>query len=188
MKAPLQVIRFCALAISLLHLIVFASLFVPYMADPLTSLWLTLLPSWRGLFVFSRVPALLMILLVFVPLLLPPLAAWGAWRPSMRILSLVGLRVSLPLTGLALFFWSVLALELYTPSSGLQGLLSRVLLVPPLAFVLSFGCGFLEAISVRRVLATEARSFAADPPPIFQEAGEFAGSIQAPPPARLLPA
>jgi hypothetical protein len=161
------------------------------MADPRVSLWLALLPSWRGLFVFSRVPSLLMVLLVFVPLLFPLLAAWGAWRPATRLLSLVGLRISLPLIGLALFFWSVLALELYAPSSGLQGLLSRVLFIPPVAFALSFCCCFLAAISVRRVLEAEATpSLDALPVAAQESADELTGPEKTPRAAypRQLPA
>lgn len=181
MKTPLLTPRFCTVAISLVHLAIFASLFVPYMADPRVSLWLTLLPASHGLFAFSRAPYALVAFLMFVPLIFPLFAAWGAVKPATRLISLVGLWISQPLVCVALFFWSLLALELYAPSSALHGLLSRIPLVPPVGFVLSLLLCFVEARYVRRLLAEKAATPARNLLVLQnQEAAEHTGSPEVP--------
>lgn len=182
MKAPLLTPRFCAVAISLVHLAIFASLFVPYMADPRVSLWLALLPTLHGLFAFSRAPYTLAAFLMFVPLFLPLLAVWGAAKPATRLISLVGLWISQPLVCIALFFWSLLALELYTPSSVLHGLLSCIPFVPPVGFVLSLLLCFVAARYVRRLLAEKAVAPARNTQALRnEEEVEYAGSQEIPP-------
>ncbi|HXR65650.1 MAG TPA: hypothetical protein VN729_06995 [Ktedonobacteraceae bacterium] len=137
MKTPLLAVRRCTIAISLIHLAIFASYFVPYIFDPQESLWQVLIPPWNGLFAFDRDPSVIIACLMFIPLVLPVCASWAATRLPTRLLSLVGMWISLPLIFLAWFFWAVLALELYAPSSGLGGILKLALFVPPLGLALS---------------------------------------------------
>jgi hypothetical protein len=137
MKTPLLAVRRCAIAISLIHLAIFFSYFVPSLSDPQENLWQVLIPPWNGLFAFDRDPSVIIACLMFIPLVLPLCAAWTATRLPARLLSLVGMWISLPLIFLAWFFWAVLALELYAPSSGLGGILKLALFVPSLGFALS---------------------------------------------------
>jgi hypothetical protein len=156
MKTPLLAVRRCAIAISLIHLAIFVSYFVPYISDPQESLWQVLIPPWNGLFAFNRDPFVIIACLMFIPLVLPVFASWIATRLPARLLSLVGMWISLPLIFLSWFFWVVLALELYSPSSGLGGILKLAIFVPPLGFALSSLCCLILTRYQRRLFEIQA--------------------------------
>ena len=165
MKPPLSTLRRYAIVISLVHLAVFASFFVPYLSDPQENLWQVLLPPGNGLFAFSRAPFIIIATIMFIPLIFPPCASWVAARSPLKLMGLVCTRVSLPLLFVAWFFWTVLALELYSPASGVQGFLRLVLFAPvggfALAFCLCFGLARylrrlkVQDISLRKNVLTE---------------------------------
>jgi hypothetical protein len=157
MKAPLLAIRRCALALSVLYLAIFASYFVPYLFDPQENLWQVLLPPWNSLFAFSRAPLILIACIMFFPLAFPLATAWTAVLFPLRIMSLVNVRLCLPLIFAAWFFWVVLALELYSPASGLQGVLRLVLFAPALGLSAAFVLTLLLARYLRAFQLREDR-------------------------------
>lgn len=152
------VLRACAIILSLLHLVVFVSYFIPYMDDPRVNLWQALLP-WSGLFAYSRAPLAFIVSNLFLPLLLPACAAWITARCPVRIISLVSVWISIPLLFVAWFFWTVLALELYAPASGLQGVVRLVIFVPACGLALSFPLCLALARYQRLLLASEKVTF-----------------------------
>ncbi|HEY3991889.1 MAG TPA: hypothetical protein VGM01_03310 [Ktedonobacteraceae bacterium] len=158
MRPLLQAIRRYAIAISLVHLAVFASFFVPYLSDPQENLWQVLLPPWNELFAFSHAALIIIASIMFIPLIVPPVAAWVAVRSPLKLMGLVCIRVSLPLLFASWFFWSVLAVELYSPASGVQGALRLVLFAPVCGFALAF-CLCLGLAGCLRRLKVQNTSF-----------------------------
>ena len=147
MRAPSLLLRCCAIIIPLIHLVILSCLFYPLSNG---------ISTWQGDFQYQINPAVVgdygaFIGVVFLalfqlgPLVFPPLAAWVAFRFPTRLLSLVGLWISLAFTFMAcLFFTWLLHLPPFfssrlpglslLPDLSLAGLITLIL---PLGFGLS---------------------------------------------------
>jgi hypothetical protein len=135
-----SLLRSCLMSIPLLHMAIILSLLYPPSGgnlwqvifpswSDLGNLWQVIFPSWVDLVLVPRI-------LVFSALIFPPLASWVASRLPTRMVSLVGLWISLALSLAAcLFFWRLLPL--------LANLLS---LIPFFGFGLSSILSFVLAI------------------------------------------
>ncbi len=143
MKAQSLLLRCCFITISLIYLVILASFFFPLYNG---------ISAWQRIFPVQTDPALVGSYSVFinvvsftlflgVPLVLPPLAAWLALRFPTRMVSLVSLWISLPVTLIAYLVCSLffeVPLFLPFPNTSQQPALSPVSYIPPYAFVISF--------------------------------------------------
>ena len=100
MRTHSLLLRSCPIIIPLLHLaIIFSLLYSPSHGG---NLWHMIFPSWSDL-LQGGLP-LLFSTLVFGALVFPPLASWVASRLPTRVMSLVGLWISLALSLAACLF------------------------------------------------------------------------------------
>ena len=142
MRAPSLLLRCCAIIIPLIHLVILACLFYPLSNG---------VSTWQGGFQYQITRAVVGDSVTFIdvvflalfqlgPLVLPPLAAWVAFKFPTRLVSLVGLWISLALTFMACFlqvlpFFSRMPPGLsLLPDLSLAGLITLIL---PLSFGLS---------------------------------------------------
>jgi hypothetical protein len=142
MRTPSLLLRCCSIIIPLIHLVILSCLFYP-LSDGVS--------TWQGGFQYQLTPAVVgnsvtfndvvfLALFQLGPLVLPPLAAWVAFRFPTRLVSLVGLWISLALTFMAcllqvLPFFSRMPPGLsLLPDLSLAGLITLIL---PLSFGLS---------------------------------------------------
>ncbi len=119
MKAQSLLLRCCFITISLIYLVILASFFFPLYNG---------ISAWQRIFPVQTDPALVGSYSVFinvvsftlflgVPLVLPPLAAWLALRFPTRMVSLVSLWISLPVTLIAYLVCSLFfEVPLFLPS------------------------------------------------------------------------
>jgi len=141
MRSPVLV-RSCALALSLVHLAMLVSLFIPSLGPAYEA---RIVPEslWQALFTYPYVPTIKAGVLL-LPLLLPPLASWIACRSWVRVGSLLLLWSCLPLLLVGLYFW----LE-GGPTDDPR------LLVLRLGFAFSFLLTLVEAISLTLLLKSQ---------------------------------
>jgi hypothetical protein len=135
-----SLLRSCLMSIPLLHLAIILSLLYPPSGG---NLWQVIFPSWVDLVLVPRI-------LVFSALMFPPLASWVASRLPTRMVSLVGLWISLALSLAAcLFFWRLLPPLYFSGSSSVtsvtastnESLTFNVLLANLLSQIPFFGFG-----------------------------------------------
>jgi hypothetical protein len=159
MRTPSQVVRLCAIVIPLLHLAIFVSLFFPYDSASGETVWQALFPTnfLRDDLYFFVILALILL----GALALPPLVSWAAARSPVRMMSLVSVWVSLPLTLVAWLFCTV---QLWSLVNGFRSASRLAIFVPPLGFVLSFAFCLVLAPSLPRLLAHEQAALARSRP------------------------
>lgn len=102
MRTHSRLPRSCLIILPFLHLAILFSLLYP--PSPGGNLWKFIFPSWSDL-LQGGLP-LAFSTLVFGALIFPPLAVWVASRPPTRMISLVGLWISLALSLVACLFFS----------------------------------------------------------------------------------
>jgi hypothetical protein len=97
-------VRSCALALSLFHLAMVVSLFIPSLG-PASENRLVPESLWQMLFAQDTPAPAIIAGFLFLPLLVPPLASWAACRSRVSAGSLLPLWSCLPLLLVGLLFW-----------------------------------------------------------------------------------
>lgn len=120
-----SLLRSCFIILFFLHLIIIFSLF--YSPSQGGNFWQKIFPSWSNL-LQGGLPLVFSILL-FGALVFPPLASWIASRLPMKVISLVGLWISLALSLAACLFFSWPFWSLPLSSSNESGAPNAILAV-----------------------------------------------------------
>ena len=135
-------VRSCALALSLFHLAMVVSLFIPSLG-PASEDRLVPESLWQMLFAQDTPAPAIIAGFLFLPLLVPPLASWAACRSRVSAGSLLPLWSCLLLLLVGLLFW------LLGPTNDPQRLVLRV------GFALSFLLTLVETISLPLLLRSQ---------------------------------
>ena len=140
MRTRSLVVRCCATVIPLAHLLIVISLFFPYAHYWGTTGWQELFPSPGRLSLDPLDPYYLSLirdraLVVLIVLALPTFAAVAVFRSPTRMMGLLGVWISLPLTLLSCFVCANIVLD---PFNGYTIRSSPAAWFPPLGFALSF--------------------------------------------------
>lgn len=141
-----MLVRSCALALSLFHLAMIVSLFVPSLGPASEDRLVpeSLLQVFFAQYAEVRTPAPAITAgFLVLPLLLPPLASWAACRSPVRMRSLLPLGSCLPLLLVGLLFW------LMGRTDDPERLVVR------LGFALSFLLTLVETISLPLLLRSQ---------------------------------
>ncbi len=145
MRSKSLMVRTCAIVISLIQLAIFVSLASPAFGSQGKNFWQALFPSSWAMLSHDLPSTVAFAFILFGTLALPPLASWTASRSPERMMSLLGMWLSLPCTFIP-FLLGIELNELFT---------QPVSLVLPAGFGLSFMLCLVLALRLPLIRAHE---------------------------------